>query len=177
MKPLKLCQGSGSFASYQRQLTGICVGMEAPLVFFLHVSLLGFRNSSSINLYNTTSLQTTNYKQQHQLQHQQQQNHQLHQRRQQHFLLSGNVHSHPGPSSDKKTRKVAHLCVVCTRGVTKACKAVSSDFCKRWTQVKCSVSVSLAKHNECVRHRARTFKQFPFTQLYWLLRFFFHSFD
>ena len=95
----------------------------------------------------------------HQLQHRQQHQKQ-HQR--QLLLLSGDVNLHPGPrpstsstSSDgKRTRNVAHPCVVCARGVTKASKAVECDSCLKWTHIRCSLSVSLTKYNECVRDGA-----------------------
>ena len=90
---------------------------------------------------------------QHQLQHHQQQHQQhqehLHQRQRQ-LLLSGDINVHPGPV-EKKTRNVAYPCVVCARGVTRASKAISCDLCLRWTHVRCSVSVSLSKYDQCVK--------------------------
>ena len=47
---------------------------------------------------------------------------------------------------------MAHPCVSCARGVTKASKAVSCDGCERWTHVRCTVSVSLSKYDQCVKN-------------------------
>ena len=157
------------------------VGM-APFVILL---LLVFQHDSVLrnnrpDFYGETSTQTRISQTPHQ-QHQLQQQQQLQQQKQQqlHLLLSGDVHSHPGPStpsttttatstasasttatpsrpsassSGRKARRVSNPCVVCSKNVTKASKAISCDKCVKWTHVRCSISVSLPTYNECVRN-------------------------
>ena len=108
-----------------------------------------------------------------QLQHQQLQlQHQQLQQQRRQILLSGDIHSHPGPTpssaSGKKPRRVSYPCTVCDKGVTKASKAVSCDACNRWTHVKCSASISLSKYNAFAkearlrsRATAAPFRLFP----------------
>ena len=96
--------------------------------------------------------------QQRQSEKHQQQQQQLQQHLLQQLLRSGDIHSHPGPTvstpdppGSKRNRKVTNPCTSCEKGVTKASRAVSCDFCDKWTHIRCTGSVSRAKYDSCVQ--------------------------
>ena len=133
--------------------------MPSFLVTLLICSLVIRNNLTDVGSHLVSSPNQQQQRLQHQQQHHQLQHQKHHQHQRQLLLLAGDVNLHPGPrqstsstSSDgKKTRNVAHPCVVCARGVTKASKAVECDMCFKWTHIKCSLTVSISKYNECVR--------------------------
>ena len=126
------------------------------LLLFSHCQYLNLNSRLNNDDLRLNLLDQDKLDQSHHLQQQQQQHRLQHQ-----ILLSGDIHSHPGPrtpksttpstASGKKPRKVSFPCTVCDGGVTKASKAVSCDICERWTHVRCSPSLSLAAYDRCVK--------------------------
>ena len=125
--------------------------------FLIILLILSFINNNDISPVNSPECARLDLRvhQQQQRQIQRQHQHDQQQQIQQQLLLSGDVHLHPGPSTlrtdEKKIRKVAYPCVVCAKGVTRASKAIECDTCGKWTHVRCSLSVSLSRYNDCVR--------------------------
>ena len=64
------------------------------------------------------------------------------------LLNCGDIKTNPGPRSQAPK----YPCTRCDKGVTARSKAISCDSCDRWTHVKCSNMISVAKYDEIVKN-------------------------
>lgn len=67
------------------------------------------------------------------------------------LLLSGDIHSNPGPASKPKSSKLPkYTCVYCEKGVRSNSRAVSCDNCDQWVHIACA-NISKEGYDEIVK--------------------------